>query len=272
MRECLGQESAMTHWTDIDLTGKRALVTGASKGIGLATAEALHAAGAEVVLLARSEDTLRREAERLGDRASICVADMANGGALRATLARLDADTPFDILVNNAGTIDPIGPVWEQDPEDWERAVRINLLGVFSAVRAMLPGMVARGRGTIVNLSSGAANGALPGWSHYCATKAGVQRLTQVAGRELREAGHPVTIVGLSPGTVATDMMRTIRDSGANAVSNLPWERHIPASDAARAVLWLCGPGGAAHAGADFSIKTPDGRAAVGLTPLEAGA
>ena len=258
----------MTDWTTIDLSGRHAVVTGASRGIGLATAQTLLAAGARVSLLARSAEALAAEVERLGERARYRVCDLSDGAATRALIGDIDAGDPIDILVNNAGTIQPIGMIWEQDAADWERAVALNLVGVFSTLRAVLPGMIARGSGTVVNLSSGAANGALPGWSHYCATKAGVQRLTQVAGRELREAGHPVTVVGLSPGTVATDMMQSIRASGVNAVSQLPWERHIPPSDAAKAVLWLCGPGGRAHAGADFSIKTPEGRAAVGLTPL----
>lgn len=258
----------MTDWTTIDLANRHAVVTGASRGIGLATTEALLGAGARVTMIARSEGALSAQAERLGERAGYRVCDMTDGAATRALISGIDADDPIDILVNNAGTIAPIGMMWEQDADAWERAVALNLVGVFSTLRAVLPGMVARGRGTIINLSSGAANGALPGWSHYCATKAGVQRLTQVAGRELREAGHPVTVVGLSPGTVATDMMASIRESGVNAVSQLPWERHIPPSDAAKAILWLCGPGGEAHAGSDFSIKTPEGRAAVGLPPL----
>jgi NAD(P)-dependent dehydrogenase (short-subunit alcohol dehydrogenase family) len=225
--------------------------------------------GAQVVLLARNEDALKDAAEAIGPQARYAVADVTAGAEYRAQLAGIDADTPIDILVNNAGTIDPIARFWESDPDDWARAVQINLMGVYDGTRAVLPSMIQRGRGKVVNLSSGAANSALPGWSHYCTTKAAVQRITQVSGRELREAGHEgVSVIGLSPGTVATDMMATIRDSGVNAVSQLPWERHIPAHWAGRAVAWLCGPEGAAHSGTDFSIKTEDGRRAVGL-PLD---
>ena len=123
--------------------------------------------------------------------------------------------------------------------------------------------MEARGSGTVVNISSGAATGALEGWSHYCATKAAVLALTRCTHKEYGDKG--VRCVGLSPGTVATDMQVSIRDSGVNPVSQLDWETHIPPDWPARAIAWLCTDAASDIAGEDFSIKTPEGRARVGL-------
>jgi NAD(P)-dependent dehydrogenase (short-subunit alcohol dehydrogenase family) len=126
--------------------------------------------------------------------------------------------------------------------------------------------MVARGGGTIVNISSGAATSALEDWSHYCATKAAVLSLTRVADKEYREQG--IRVIGLSPGTVATEMQVKIKASGINPVSQLDWSAHIPPEWVARAIAWLAGPEADAHRGTDFSLKTNEGRAAVGLKPV----
>ncbi len=124
--------------------------------------------------------------------------------------------------------------------------------------------MRARGEGVVVNMSSGAATGALEGWSHYCATKAGLLSLTRVTQKEL--VGSGIDVVGLSPGTVATGMQRAIRASGINPVSRLDWADYIPAEDVAQAVAWLIRDGAARHGGADFLLKSPEGRAEAGLT------
>ena len=197
--------------------------------------------------------------------------EVGSWDSVQALVTRVERELgPVDILVNNAGTIDPLSLLHESHPEAWAGAVATNLLGPYHLMRAVLPDMVERNSGTVVNMSSGAANSDLPGWSHYCATKAGAKKLTEVAARELREAGlDGVRVVGLSPGTVATPMMEKIRDSKINVVSNIPWERHIGPDEVARAVAWLCGPEGEAHKGTDFSIKTPEGRAAVGLPPRD---
>ena len=125
----------------------------------------------------------------------------------------------LDILVNNAGVIDPIARIADSDPRQWDQVVDINVKGVYHGLRAAIPVMEAQGSGVIVNLSSGAANGALEGWSHYCATKAAVLSLTRCADKECRENG--IRVVGLSPGTVATDMQVSIKASGINPVSQL---------------------------------------------------
>jgi len=113
------------------------------------------------------------------------------------------------------------------------------------------------------NISSGAATSALEGWSHYCSTKAAVLSLTRCADKEYRDAG--VRVVGLSPGTVATEMQVAIKASGLNPVSQLDPSAHIPPEWAARAVVWLCTDTANDLAGVDFSLKDAAGRARVGL-------
>ena len=242
------------------VTGKTVLITGASKGIGAATARVLAERGAHVVLAARSVDALTALAHETGGRAMPCdVSDFAQVQAL------VDATGTIDVLINIAGLIDPIARLADSDAAAWARVVEVNVLGVYHGLRAALPGMIARGSGTIINISSGAATSALEGWSHYCATKAAVLSLTRVADAEARAAG--VRVLGLSPGTVATDMQRQIAASGLNPVSQLDWGTHIPPAWVGQAIAMLMGPAGDAYCGTDFSLKTAEGRTRANLPP-----
>jgi 3-oxoacyl-[acyl-carrier protein] reductase len=250
-----------------DLAGKAALVTGASRGIGLAIAQKLSACGVSVLLAARSEDVIKQHTEEIiqqGGQAVSVRCDVASYADVQnAVDLTVDAFGRLDIVVNNAGIIDPIERLGATDPDDWSCAVDINLKGVYHGLRAAIPVMEAQRSGVIINLSSGAADSALEGWSHYCASKAAVKKLTECAHQEVGD--RDVRVVGLSPGTVATDMMAKIKASGVNPVSQLDWSSHIPPEWVAEAVAFLCGPGGAEFAGTDFSIKTEEGRRLVGL-------
>lgn len=245
----------------IDLTDKVALVTGANRGIGLAIAQTLAKRGARVAYGARSQQAAADVVDDRGLAVRCDVTDYASViGAIETCVETLGA---LDILVNNAGVIDPISRMAESDPEAWAHTVDVNYKGVYFGMRAAIPIMEKQGGGVIVNMSSGAANSALEGWSHYCSAKAAAKRLTECGHKEYGDRG--IRIVGLSPGTVATDMMRQIKGSGINPVSQLDWSAHIPPEWVGEAVAFLCGPDGADFAGTDFSLKTPEGRRRVGL-------
>lgn len=245
---------------------KAVIVTGASRGIGEATARAFAAAGARVLLAARSEGAITavaREIREAGGAAEAMAVDVAQWGQVQAMVARCrDAFGGVDILVNNAGVIEPISALDRSDPAAWAQAVDINLKGVYFGLRAALPHMRRASRGVVVNISSGAANSPLEGWSHYCASKAGAKMLTACADRE---APSGVRVVGLSPGTVATQMQVEIKASGINPVSQLAPSAHIPPEWPARAILWLCTEDAAEFAGTDVSLRDPDIRARIGL-------
>ena len=251
----------------IDLSGKAALVTGAGRGIGLCIARALADRGASVLMTARKLPSIEGEAaalQRQGFNVQPFACDVTRYADVEASVHRAkDLFGRLDILVNNAGVIDPIARIADSDPEAWSDAIETNVKGVYYGLRAAIPVMEAQGEGVIVNMSSGAASSALEGWSHYCASKIAAKKLTECAHKEVGERG--VRVVGLSPGTVATEMMSKVRASGVNPVSKLDWSAHIPPEWAAEAVVFLCGPEGAEFAGTDFSIKTPEGRRRVGL-------
>ena len=250
-----------------ELNGRAAVVTGASRGIGEAVARELARREVGVVLAARSfaaSEAIAAEIEQAGGRARAVACDVTRYGDVEsAVTACREAFGSLDILVNNAGVIDPIARLGESDPGAWSQVVDINLMGVYHGLRAAIPVMETQGSGVIVNISSGAAINPLEGWSHYCATKAAVLSLTQCADKEYRDRG--IRVVGMSPGTVATEMQVIIRESGINPVSQLDPDAHIPTDWPARAVAWLCTEEGAEFAGTDFSIKTDEGRRRVGL-------
>lgn len=238
-------------------------ITGASRGIGEATARRLAEKGSNVVLVARSDKDIQRIAAELGDAALAISCDVSNYDQVKAAMNQAaEHFGGIDLLVNNAGTIDPIARIENSDPAHWSSVVDINLKGVYHCMHAAHP-LMSRNGGVIVNISSGAATGALEGWSHYCATKAGVLSLTRCAHKEWADQG--IRVVGLSPGTVATDMQRSIKSSGVNPVSELDWDAHISPDWVAEAIAWLTSEAARVHDGGDFSLKTEEGRRAVGL-------
>lgn len=249
------------------VAGKVALVTGASKGIGAAAAKHLAGLGARVVLAARSQgaiEALAGEIVAAGGKAVPVVCDVARYSDVAAAVERAQAEFGgLDILVNNAGVIEPIARLAESEPEAWGQVIDTNVKGVYHGLRAALPVMQAQGHGVVINISSGAATGALEGWSHYCASKAAALSLTRCAHKEYAERG--VRVVGLSPGTVATEMQVQIKASGINPVSQLDPSVHIPADWVAKAIGFLCTDAARRFDGDDVSLRAPEVRALVGL-------
>ena len=247
-----------------DINGKTVLITGASRGIGAATAREFAGAGAKVALVARNDERIAELAGEIGPNAVAIPCDVSRYWEVEAAVAAcLKAFGRLDVLVGNAGVIAPISHVDSVDPDTWGKAVDINLKGVFHGLRAAMPVMKAAGGGTIITVSSGAAHAPLEGWSQYCAAKAGAAMLTRCADLEGR--AHGLRVMGLSPGTVATDMQRQIKASGLNPVSELDWGDHIPPEWPARALLWMCGADADAFLGQEVSLRDADIRRRVGL-------
>lgn len=246
------------------MQGKTVMITGASRGIGADTARVFAEAGAKVALLARSTDALAALAEEIGEAALPIACDVSDWASVAAAVATCE-DTlgPVDVLINNAGAIEPISHMIAADPADWGQVIDINLKGVFYGIRAVVPGMVARGGGTVLTISSGAAHGPVEAWSHYCASKAAVNMLTRCLDKENRSDG--IRAIGLSPGTVATQMQRDIKASGINPVSQLDWSDHIPADWPAKALLWMCSEAANDWLGDEISLRDEGIRKTVGL-------
>lgn len=246
------------------MQGKVVIITGASRGIGAAAARVFAAAGAKVALLARSGDQVAAIAAEIGPAALALRCDIAQADEVAAAVAQVVAQFGrVDVLINNAGVIDPIAPLTSADADAWGRSIDINLKGVFHGIRAAVPVMKAQGGGTVITVSSGAATTPYEGWSAYCAGKAGALMLTRAL--HLEEAAHGIRALGLSPGTVATEMQVKIRASGVNPVSQLDPAVHIPAEWPARALLWMCGPEADPWLGKDISLRDETVRKAAGL-------
>ncbi len=248
----------------MQMTDKVVIITGASRGIGAAAARVFAATGARVALLARDDAAIAELAGAIGANAIAIPCDVSRYWEVEAAVAATVATFGrVDVLIGNAGVIDPIAHLSDADPDAWSKAIDINLKGVFHGMRAVLPGMIAQGSGTILTVSSGAATNPIEGWSAYCGSKAGALMLTRLADAENRAKG--LRVLGLSPGTVATEMQRRIKASGVNPVSRLDWADHIPPDWPARALLWMCSPDADDYLGADVSLRDSSVRARVGL-------
>ncbi|MBD8891735.1 SDR family NAD(P)-dependent oxidoreductase [Roseibium litorale] len=250
-----------------DLSGKTALITGASRGIGAAAARHLAASGATVFLTARTQEAVEPVAEAItadGGIAHALACDVSRFADVEAAVRAALAETGrLDILVNNAGLIDPISRLETSDPDAWGKVADVNIKGVYHGLRAAGPVMLEQKSGTIINLSSGAASRPIEGWSHYCASKAAVLSLTRSADLEWRREG--IRVLGLSPGTVATGMQASIRASGINDYSRLAPTAHLDPDWVGQAIAWLCGKAGDAYLGEDCSLKDPVVRKALGI-------
>lgn len=195
----------------MEISGARTIVTGGSRGIGEALARELHRRGAHLVLVARNEKLLNEVAASLGANTHAVVADLADPAQVNGLVGRCEtaAGGPIDVLVNNAG-LDEIGMFAQAEAEDVRRIHQVNLMTPIELCRQTVPGMLARNRGHIVNVSSMAASGAFTGMTLYASTKGGLTSFTGVLNHELRRTNIDVTIVELGP--VPTDMLSGIGD------------------------------------------------------------
>lgn len=198
--------------TNLPAPARTALVTGASRGIGRHLALALAGAGLDVAVHAttveRAEATTAEARER-GVRAVAVGADVTDPDAVRAAVAAAEeAIGPIDLLVNNAGRVDAEVPLWEADPAEWRDVLLTNVFGPFLFARTLVPGMLARGGGRIVDLNSGAGTRDMPAPSAYNASKTALFRIGGSLDQAARDAG--IRAFELAPGVVDTDMTRSM--------------------------------------------------------------
>jgi len=238
------------------LKNKVAIITGGGRGIGRATALALAGAGADVVIVARSRRAIEAVAEEVrasGGQALAIPADVSDPASVDLMVVQtLRASGRIDILINNAGVLAPIGMTWEVPPFIWQRNININLGGVFLCAQAVLPHMIHQDpagdvRGKIINVSSGAADQVVIGWSAYCAAKAGVDQFTRVLAAEVESYG--IMVNSAHPGIVDTQMQSEIRSTSSERFPERGrFERFYqmgqlrPPEEAARFLLWLASP------------------------------
>lgn len=243
-----------------NLNGKTAFVTGASRGIGRAAAFALAERGAAVVLAARTLSACQEAAAELRQQGCDAMAvgcDVGDYETVQQAVAETQAAYgAVGILVNSAGVIEPIGPIEETPPAAWADSIHSNLVGAYNCVRAVLPGFLAAGSGTIINVSSGAAHRPLEGWSAYCSSKAGLFMLSESLHLELAPRG--VRVFSFQPGVVDTDMQVLIRASGINEVSQLRRTDLLDPAVPGAAIAWLCTDAAASLAGRELSVGDPE--------------
>lgn len=224
-----------------------AIVTGGGRGFGRAIANTLAALGANVVVASRNApelDLVANAIKKQGGKALAQTADVADERQVQELVLATERWVgPPTILVNNAGVLDPIGPLAETSAILWLRNIAINVGGTYLVTRAVLPGMLDRDYGRIVNISSGAADRASAGWSAYCAAKAAVDQLTRVLALELDGSG--ITVSAFDPGLIDTAMQERVRRATPAQVPRVEEYRQGRVTgphDPARVVAYLCLP------------------------------
>jgi 3-hydroxy acid dehydrogenase / malonic semialdehyde reductase len=221
-----------------DLTGRIALVTGATSGFGLATAEALVRAGARVVAAGRRRDRLEALAARHPGKVHPAVLDVRDRGAVEALLPALPPEfAALDVLVNDAGLALGLEPAQRASLDEWDTMIATNCRGLVTVTRAVLPGMVQRNRGHVVNVGSVAGTYPYPGGNVYGATKAFVRQFTLNLRADL--LGTAVRATSIEPGMAETEFS-LVRFQGDAAKAAKVYEGVTPLSgdDVAEAILW----------------------------------
>src|SRR5438270_11419089 len=210
-----------TIWSERDLSGQVAIVTGGGRGIGRLVAEALAAAGAAVAVTARSEDQLVETVASITGAGGTAIAlpgDVSDPESVTEAVHQVERQLgPIDLLINNAGISGPIGPVWEVDAGEWWRTFGVNLQGVFLFAHAVLPGMVARRSGRIINVSSNAGAFRWPFVSAYAVSKAAVIKFTENVARETKNYG--VKVFAIHPGLLPIGMTTAALEGAAPSES-----------------------------------------------------
>ena len=209
------------------MTTSSVIITGASRGLGRATALLLARLGARVTLNARSESALnqvQREIEAAGGRAQAIAGDISDSDVSERLVAA--AALTFggvDAVINNAAMLQPLARIEDSDPETWRRNLDVNVMGPFLLVQAALPHLRRAPHGRVINVSSGAAVRATPGWSAYCVSKAAINMFTAVLALEEPD----ITALAVRPGMVDTAMQAELRERGRGAMPPEAYQRFV---------------------------------------------
>ncbi|HXJ61413.1 MAG TPA: SDR family NAD(P)-dependent oxidoreductase [Verrucomicrobiae bacterium] len=241
----------------IDLKGRTAIVTGGARGIGYAITSRLLESGATCCIWDRDETAGRAAADSLSAQGSVHAVpvDITRPQSVQAaadlTCERLGQ---VDLLINNAGVAGATKKTWELSPEEWQQVLQINLYGVYLCCHAIVPGMLARGYGRIVNIASIAGKEGNPNASHYSATKAGVIAFTKSLGKELAQSGILVNCI--TPAVIQTDILKQVTPQHIDyMLSKIPMGRFGRTDEAAAMVAWLCSEDCSFSTGAVFDLS-----------------
>jgi 3-oxoacyl-[acyl-carrier protein] reductase len=239
----------------IDLEGRTAVVTGGAQGFGRAITERFAASGARVAIWDRDMALAEKTAGELGDRIAAIACDVTEPAkvaeARDATMSRLGR---LDILVNNAGIAGANAKTWETEVEEWRKVMRVNLDGPFICSRAVVPLMIARNYGRIVNIASIAGKEGNPNAAHYSASKAGLIALTKSLGKEL--AGYDIAVNAVTPAAAKTAIFDQITQEHIDfMLSKIPRNRFVTVEEVAALVAWLASAENSFTTGAVFDIS-----------------
>jgi NAD(P)-dependent dehydrogenase (short-subunit alcohol dehydrogenase family) len=241
----------------INLQNRTAIVTGGARGIGRAIVERLLASGASVAIWdldAKVAEEAARELVAAGKVVAVAVDVTALASVTQAVAATVAALGEIDILVNNAGIAGANATVWQLDPEEWKRVLEINLNGPFLCCHEVVPEMLKKGYGRIVNIASIAGKEGNPNASHYSVSKAGVVALTKSLGKELAQKGVIVNCV--TPAVIETDILKQMEPYHIDyMLSKIPMGRFGQKTEAAALVAWLCSEDCSFTTGAVFDLS-----------------
>jgi 3-hydroxy acid dehydrogenase / malonic semialdehyde reductase len=251
----------------MEMTERIVLITGASAGIGEACARTFAAAGARLILAARREDRLQSVADALekefGREVCRLALDVRDSGVVAQVLENLPSDwAAIDVLINNAGLARGLDPLVRGEAREWDEMIDTNVKGLLYVTRAVLPGMVERGRGHVINISSTAGRDVYPGSAVYCSTKAAVDTISR--GLRLDLVGTPVRVTNLEPGMVRTDFSEVrFRGDQDRAEAVYAGVDPLTAQDVADAVFFVATR--PAHVNIDSLMMRPVAQASAAL-------
>ncbi len=241
----------------IDLSGRKAVVTGGARGIGYAIAERLLDSGASCSLWDRDGAALDDAARSLGTKGKMHTTTVSidNADSVKAAAEQtLKAFGAIDILVNNAGIAGVTKKTWEFSPREWTEVIDTNLTGVFLCCRAIVPAMLEKKYGRIVNIASIAGKEGNPNAAHYSAAKAGVIALTKSLAKETAQSG--ILINCITPAVIQTDILKQVAQSHIDyMLSKIPMGRFGRKEEAAAMVAWLCSEDCSFSTGAVFDLS-----------------